>query len=293
MNYPHLPSGPLSPDQPVPPEYDVFCETCGYSLIGLPSSRCPECGTEFDPAALPFARIPWLHRKRLGWVRAYVSTLKMILSGPERFATELCRPVRICADDALRFRRMTVALATVTTLLLAATLILFSWNVSRLSFGAIRPAQLAALICMTLIGTACFWLILYLATDMPTFIWRGLPGQRHNDLGPLHHYASAPLIFLTVHNLLAIAPACILISNRQYVSTAMVFTASGILLGLLLAVLLLYVPLVFMQIATRCTRRRCFALVFYLPVHWALCAALGFLMWLVACFAIGAAFHIR
>lgn len=28
------------------------CSTCGYSLRGLPLPRCPECGTEFDPALL-------------------------------------------------------------------------------------------------------------------------------------------------------------------------------------------------------------------------------------------------
>jgi len=26
------------------------CWECGYSLIGLTEPRCPECGTEFDPA---------------------------------------------------------------------------------------------------------------------------------------------------------------------------------------------------------------------------------------------------
>ncbi|MCG3138843.1 MAG: hypothetical protein HJJLKODD_02712 [Phycisphaerae bacterium] len=28
------------------------CTVCGYSLFGLNSSRCPECGTEFDPELL-------------------------------------------------------------------------------------------------------------------------------------------------------------------------------------------------------------------------------------------------
>ena len=26
----------------------TVCEKCGYSLVGLPTPRCPECGTEFD-----------------------------------------------------------------------------------------------------------------------------------------------------------------------------------------------------------------------------------------------------
>jgi hypothetical protein len=28
----------------------MFCRKCGYSLVGLPSNRCPECGRDFDPA---------------------------------------------------------------------------------------------------------------------------------------------------------------------------------------------------------------------------------------------------
>ena len=27
----------------------MFCRQCGYALIGLPSHRCPECGSDFDP----------------------------------------------------------------------------------------------------------------------------------------------------------------------------------------------------------------------------------------------------
>lgn len=32
---------------------EVQCVTCGYLLYGLTTARCPECGTEFDPAKLP------------------------------------------------------------------------------------------------------------------------------------------------------------------------------------------------------------------------------------------------
>src|SRR4029078_9034741 len=84
----------------VPAEYDVFCEGCGYSLAGIVTDRCPECGRVYDPNELPFARIPWLHRARIGRWRAYCSTIRMLLFHPRRFAKELCRPVRISASDA-------------------------------------------------------------------------------------------------------------------------------------------------------------------------------------------------
>src|SRR5687768_6121468 len=95
----------------VPDEYDVLCEACGYSLVGLSGDRCPECGAPFDPAALPFARVPWLHRRRLGRWGAYWQTVRQVVFLPRAFAAELCRPVRISADDARRFRGTTITLA--------------------------------------------------------------------------------------------------------------------------------------------------------------------------------------
>jgi hypothetical protein len=36
------------------PRFDPYrCQTCDYPLIGLPSPRCPECGTPFDPFQVP------------------------------------------------------------------------------------------------------------------------------------------------------------------------------------------------------------------------------------------------
>ena len=34
------------------PNWGLVCPTCGYLLNGLPSHRCPECGTEFDVASI-------------------------------------------------------------------------------------------------------------------------------------------------------------------------------------------------------------------------------------------------
>lgn len=37
----------------LPQPYDPNrCEKCGYLLFGLPTPRCPECGTPFDPTRL-------------------------------------------------------------------------------------------------------------------------------------------------------------------------------------------------------------------------------------------------
>ena len=291
MTYPHLPTGPLSPDQPVPPEYDVFCEQCGYSLIGLISTRCPECGKDFDPAALPFARIPWLHRLRLGRIRAYVSTIKMILFTPERFATELCRPVRICAADARSFRRTTVTLACVASLLLVGALFWGTGNLDKILRETRWIRYLLTVVGPALLAATSLWLGLYLATDMPTFIWRGLPGQRQGDLGPLHHYASAPLIIIVLYDLLAIpAAACLPLVSANPMDTAMaigLIFLVGLSCALLLGVFLLYIPVRFMRIATGCGPGRRWLLGLYLPFHWWLCGSLAVLAWAVSLLVIG------
>src|SRR4051812_49873852 len=76
----------VSPAEPVPDEFDLLCEGCGYSLVGLSGERCPECGEGFDPNELPLARVPWLFRRRYGAVWAYVKTVWMVVLRPGRFA---------------------------------------------------------------------------------------------------------------------------------------------------------------------------------------------------------------
>jgi len=41
----------------IPEEWQLRCENCGYLLTGLPTSRCPECGTPFDADALRETRL--------------------------------------------------------------------------------------------------------------------------------------------------------------------------------------------------------------------------------------------
>jgi hypothetical protein len=174
-----------SPDRPVPSEYDLLCESCGYSLVGLMTDRCPECGHGFDPAALPLARVPWLYRKRLGPMRAYLRTVRMVLTDPTGVASELRRPSRISEPDARAFRLASVMLVPIGLLVAAAV-----WWGGELPttspgervFGLFTAGSAALMV----------WWFAYLVTDMPTFIWRGLP-ESPDRLAPVHHYASAPL----------------------------------------------------------------------------------------------------
>src|SRR5687767_11346256 len=49
---------------------DARCRSCGYSLAGLPETRCPECGGAFDPTdPRTYSQGTWTSRARDVWVR--------------------------------------------------------------------------------------------------------------------------------------------------------------------------------------------------------------------------------
>jgi hypothetical protein len=117
------------------------------------------------------------------------------------------------------------------------------------------------------------WAALGMATDMPTFIWRGLPSSP-DDLGPLHHYACAPLALVPLVGLTCGGAllAYDTLGGRELGHA--VAAVIGIIAGAwLLAVW--WIPPVLMRSATRCGVGRMLALAAYLPVHWLMMLALG------------------
>jgi len=101
------------PDEPPPPlaipvepapllenqlqsEHDgegIYCPLCNYNLTGVMAGRCPECGALFDRKALLATQkasrvtlIPWDSPKVMPFGRRLVSTLRICLFKPDRFA---------------------------------------------------------------------------------------------------------------------------------------------------------------------------------------------------------------
>jgi hypothetical protein len=268
------PSTRFDPSAPVPEEYDVFCHACGYSLVGLAGDRCPECGAAFNPSDLPYARVPWLHRRRIGRVRAYWQTVRQVAWRPTAFAGELCRPVRISADDARRFRSTTAYVAAT-----AITAAIGALAYANTTFWKWQDA-LGFVLAMALgLGATVFFL--RLATDMPVFIWRGLPSLPPNELAPLHHYAAAPLAYapLVVAVVLGLWTLSAFVNAPRWFYYPVGAASVALVAGWML--LCWWTPLALMRGATGCGPRRVMILGAYLPAHALMMLVLSFLLFML------------
>lgn len=185
----------------------LICPACGYSLRGIASDRCPECGLAIDRSALAVSRIPWVHRRRIGPVRAYWRTVWFSTFQRKKLAGEVSRSVSY--SDAQRFRWVTV-----TIMMLPAVI---AWPffpapaVKELTAALALPDPMSRwMIPLLLLGCT---LPLLAITGTPSYFFhpRMLSVPQQNRAIALSYYACAPL-----------APAAILL----YVLVALSFASS-------------------------------------------------------------------
>lgn len=72
---------------------DILCPACAYDLRGATGDRCPACGHSLENLRSTTSRIPWVHRKELGFVWAYWQTVWMVTFRNRSFCEEYARPV--------------------------------------------------------------------------------------------------------------------------------------------------------------------------------------------------------
>ncbi len=97
----------------------VFCVDCGYDLRGLTSERCPECGVSIVELHGGQSLIPWVHRKHVGFWRAYWKTVWLVFRRPKTLALEMVR--KVDWGDSQSFRWTTTAIAYACVLLATLT----------------------------------------------------------------------------------------------------------------------------------------------------------------------------
>jgi hypothetical protein len=136
------------------------------------------------------------------------------------------------------------------------------------------------------LGWGAAVLFFRLATDMPVFIWKGLPSLPPNELAPLHHYAAAPLAYAPL-----VAAAVVgLPTFAEYVNAPGWFVYPLVAAWALVIGGWLYLcwrtPLALMRSATGCDRRQTFLLGAYLPVHALIMLVLSFLLFMVSMFPV-------
>jgi len=208
-----------------PPADELYCPECGYNLHALESiGRCPECGLTIDRAGFARSRIPWVHRRHLGRIRAYWRTLWLAILKPGTIAAEASR--RVDYRDAQKFRFVTAFVAAVSVI--AGLVGAMVWYGSAAIYSFITPATipgwglgtqaspmfdlvipwdagatwppvvpLAALLTSVLVtGVASYW-----------FHPRSISVVRQNRAIALSYYACAPMTmaFIPLLTLVAVA----------------------------------------------------------------------------------------
>ena len=272
---------------------ELFCPECQYDLRGIESTRCPECGTVFDRATLAAGRLPWLHRRRMGRIRAYLATLWLVMIHPFRLAGEAGGPVN--RREAVRFRAVTIGLTFATVLVAGTGWLLYWWSVYQRSGGECFIGEYGFDAIITgLTATPGSWALsllaalMFLITATGVAEWfmhpRRLNIEFQNRGVALSQYASAPLCLLPA--LLAAGSAYLWLTIKPGGGTLGYHVPPGVfgllaqsawLLTLALAAAIplswLFTTLVLMRRVTQAGMGRLIAAAVAMPILWALLAA--------------------
>ena len=177
---------------------DVFCPECSYSLQGIASDRCPECGYELAQLKSLESSIPWTRRKEIGFWRAYVATMWMVMFRNREFCNEIAKPVSY--RDSQSYRWTTVVPAAIPFVCLFQILI---WNNL---YGAADSDELRTLVFpLAFLGLIVPLLVAAAATGWPSYFFhpKHLPVAVQNRAIALSYYTSGPLVFIAIPVLFA------------------------------------------------------------------------------------------
>jgi hypothetical protein len=265
-----------------------FCPDCGYDLRGIASQRCPECGLAIDSNA-NLSRIPWRHRGRIGWVRAFCRTILLATFKPRRLAGVSAGPIGF--SESQYFRRIVVGLASVPLVAALSIIIHVQGGSGFISAVGLSPLdvqgawhprfiwQLAFIwsagATLAPVAVVAIVLAVGLCTAASKYWFTSPPIDQRNRAMTVGEYACAPLAWLFIPGIAALG------FNLQSTHDLGLSLICGLSLCLsyasLAAVLLLWWwdTLRMMVAATQCGWGRLLAAGALLPVTWVICAFVG------------------
>ncbi len=212
---------------------DLYCPDCGYSLRGLTSERCPECGLLLDFIESKVSLIPWERRREIGGFRAYWRTAWLAAFRPKRFCRAAYQPVSYrCAQ---KFRWLTVAHAYVALLLVLGTL-------QALDIELLEELAEETGWWFVAFAGLCPLLALAALTGVPSYFFhpRYLPVERQNRAVALSYYGGAPLGFGALPVSIALCVALVVSPSLTRVRTDAILFSGALVSGCAGLVLLLY-----------------------------------------------------
>jgi len=212
-------------------EADLFCPGCGYNLRGLTGDRCPECGDSIEGLRDPVSKIPWVHRKQIGWWKGYWKTVYLVMFKTQKLAAEVSRPVSY--PDARRFRAVTVAIAALS--IVGFDLVLWYSNVGSPFSDPLLTAIWDSVVASVVFDIASV-LFLLGATNVPGLFLRPrtVPEIQARRAYSLGLYTCAPLALLPIPVLftlpsLFLEPWSTLVLLRPVLGPALALSLFGLL----------------------------------------------------------------
>ena len=193
----------------VPIPEHVYCPACAYHLYRLEGERCPECG--YDVAGLRGAEsgIPWVHRREIGWLRAFWATVWLVTFRNRKFCEEYARPVDYREARRFQFTLLAQVAIPLVGLIVACYFCfppthlppsdaggLVAWYFEpptflEIAYGNIWPAALLALASL---------LFVLVSTGVQSYFFhpRFLPINRQNAAIAMSYYSTGPLAMMGV-----------------------------------------------------------------------------------------------
>ncbi len=247
-----------------------------------------------------YSRLPWTHRQRIGYFRAYWRTLILGTFKTPDLANELSRPVSF--RDAQLFRFITIAVGWVPLAIASLILALvfqkqgtFIWSgigmnamsssVNMFALDVLWPLGAGITVPGVFPLSLLMFLILLSGVSSYFFHPRSMAPKLQNRGVAMSYYACAAIAFLPV--MLLIAGVATAIANTDFADTSFGFTVTAIL-GMLAGsapLVLLFIwwvnTLRLYQRATHATWPRTTMVAALLPVLWVFCGiiTLTFITW--------------